>query len=315
MHGGFFLKEKGARFSGFPKTGIGYAIAAEFPRIQERFPGGIVNRFELLFAVRRLGVCLALTIFGCCLAAVAQIPSNPTAAQTAAQARAQAAAQARANAAQARENAAQARAAARAEKLQQKQQLATAKTTTTPSLAPPGKTAPAKTVSGTATPGTNGATSTVPRTAQTPGAQGPGGAGTVGSGTLTWATRVYTSTGCTHNGNSAVCTFTFVNQGNEANLAAGGELAGIQLVDDAHVPHRGNGAHFMDKYGTQQPRLIVAPGDSGTYVVVFPNVNPGVSSAEFHLRTQIVGGVSFAAAGAAQGTSALSTPRAKPATP
>ncbi len=135
---------------------------------------------------------------------------------------------------------------------------------------------------------------------------GTGGAA-VGSGTLAWGPRVYTSTGCTHNGNSAVCTFTFVNQGNGQTLSAGGagELSGIQLVDDAHVPHRWDGAHFLDKYGTQQPRLIVQPGDTGTYVVTFPNVNSQVSSAEFHLRNQIIGGITFsgaqstAAAGAA----------------
>jgi len=133
----------------------------------------------------------------------------------------------------------------------------------------------------------------LPRTTQT------GSAGAVGTGTLAWGTRVYSSTGCTHNGNSAVCTFTFVNQGNEANLAAGGagELSGIQLVDDAHVPHRWDGAYFMDKYGAQQRRLVVEPGDTGTYVVVFPNVNEHVVSAEFHLRNQVVGGISVGAAG------------------
>jgi len=141
-------------------------------------------------------------------------------------------------------------------------------------------------------PGNNKSTATTP--ANTAGTSGAA----VGSGTLAWGPRVYTSTGCTHNGNSAVCTFTFVNQGNEATLAAGGagELSGIQLVDDAHVPHRWDGAHFLDKYGTQQPRLIVQPGDTGTYVVTFPNVNSQVSSAEFHLRNQIIGGVTFSAA-------------------
>ena len=65
---------------------------------------------------------------------------------------------------------------------------------------------------------------------------------------------------------------------------------------DAHVPHRWDGAHFLDKYGTQQPRLIVQQGDAGTYVVTFPNVNSQVTSAEFHLRNQIIGGVTFSAA-------------------
>jgi hypothetical protein len=115
----------------------------------------------------------------------------------------------------------------------------------------------------------------------------------VGSGTLAWQTRVYSSTGCVHNGNSAVCTFTFSNQGNEATLVAGNELSGVQLVDDAHVPHHANAAHFLDKYGTQQPRLLVQAGDTGTYVLTFPDVNSQVTTGDFHLRQQIVGGVTF----------------------
>jgi len=136
-----------------------------------------------------------------------------------------------------------------------------------------------------------------PRTSTNPAApQRNMGSGTVGSGTLAWQTRVYSSSGCQHNGNSAECTFTFTNQGNEATLVAGAELQGVQLVDDAHVPHKADSAHFMDKYGSQQPRLLVQPGDTGTYVLTFPNVNPQVSSAEFHLRQQIVGGITFSAA-------------------
>ncbi len=138
-------------------------------------------------------------------------------------------------------------------------------------------------------------TQRMPAAAANP-ASGTGSSGTVGSGTLSWQTRVYSSSGCAHNGNSAVCTFTFVNQGNEATLTAGSELAGIQLVDDAHVPHRATQAHFLDKYGTQQPKLVLQPGDTGTYVVTFGNVNSQVSSADFHLRTQIVGGVTFSEA-------------------
>jgi hypothetical protein len=57
----------------------------------------------------------------------------------------------------------------------------------------------------------------------------------------------------------------------------------------------------MDKYGAQQRRLMVQPGDTGTYVVGFPNVNPKVSSAEFHLRDQMIGGIS------------VGTPESKPA--
>ncbi|MGB6721624.1 MAG: hypothetical protein WBE72_12570 [Terracidiphilus sp.] len=171
-------------------------------------------------------------------------------------------------------------------------------TTTTTPAATTALTRPS-TTAGTTTAGT----STTPRTAQTPASAS---SGTAGTGTLAWQTRVYTSTGCTHNGNSAVCTFTFVNQGNEATIAAGPEMSGIQLVDDAHVPHRANAAHFMDKYGEQQPRLLVQQGDTGTYVLVFPNVNPAVASGEFHLRQQIVGGISFSAAGTTSGTSASS---------
>jgi len=175
----------------------------------------------------------------------------------------------------------------------------------------------------TALPGTAASTTTTPAAAApayrpgnnkstaTPAANAPGtGGAAVGSGTLAWGPRVYSSTGCTHNGNSAVCTFTFVNQGNQATLSAGGagELSGIQLVDDAHVPHRWDGAHFLDKYGTQQTRLIVQPGDTGTYVVTFPNVNPQVASAEFHLRNQIIGGIAFS------GTQSTAQTAAAPAT-
>jgi len=221
-----------------------------------------------------------------------EIPLTPAqekaeAAREARQAAAQEAAQKRATAAQNRAAAAQAKAAAK----------------TTPTV-PAANTAAAKAATPT-TPATGANAATPPATASK--STGPG---TVGSGTLAWQTRVYRSTGCVHNGNSAVCTFTFANQGNEATLTAGSELAGIQLVDDAHVPHRADAAHFLDKYGTQQPRLLVQPGDSGTYVLTFPNVNSQVATGDFHLRQQIVGGVTFSsaasgAAGTAAGTSAL----------
>jgi len=189
---------------------------------------------------------------------------------------------------------AQARAAARAARLQQKQQ--TAATAVTPASS--SATIPPTATSGSSVPPS--AAPAQPRTTQS------GSSGAVGNGTLAWATRVYTPTGCVHNGNKAVCTFTFVNQGNAANLLAGnaGELAGIQLVDDAHVPHRWDSAYFMDKYGAQQRRRVVQPGDTGTYVVGFPNVNPNVSSAEFHLRDQMIGGISV---GAPQSKPAAST--------
>ena len=254
-------------------------------------------------------------ILSICMTAGGQVP-----AATSTQTRAQAAAQARANAAQARQNAAQARAAERAEKLQQRQQ-GTSNTARSTTQAGGGTATNARTSTSpaSATPAATNGSSALPRTTQTPATRSSAGtsggttngggttSGTAGAGTLAWATRVYTPTGCTHNGNSAVCTFTFVNQGNEATLAAGGELSGIQLVDDAHVPHRGNAAHFMDKYGDQQPRLIVQPGDTGTYVVVFPNVNSKVASAEFHLREQIIGGINVGATGGNTGTSSLSS--------
>jgi hypothetical protein len=161
----------------------------------------------------------------------------------------------------------------------------------------------------TARPTTTAGSTSTPATAAT--APKTGTAATVGSGTLAWQTRVYSSTGCVHEGNSAVCSFTFTNQGNAATLVAGGEMQGIQLVDDAHVPHKADSAHFLDKYGTQQPRLVVQPGDTGTYVLMFGNVNSQVSSGDFHLRQQIVGGVTFSSA--SSGTTAGTTTPAKAA--
>ena len=199
-----------------------------------------------------------------------------TPAQAAAQAKAQAAREAR-----------EARAAQKAQTV--------AKTTPVTPAAKPATATPATATPTAATAATPAASSALARTASA----GTGGsAGTVGTGTLAWGTRVYSSTGCVHNGNSAVCTFTFVNQGNAATLAAGGagELSGIQMVDDAHVPHRWDSAYFMDKYGAQQRRLLVQPGDTGTYVVTFPNVDAKVASAEFHLRQQIIGGITVGAA-------------------
>jgi len=207
---------------------------------------------------------------------------------------AQAAAQERAQAAQEKAQ------AAREARAAQKTQTAAKTNAATPAAIPTAATAATAATATTATPAPTappaaGASAT-PRTAQS--GTTSAASGTVGTGTLAWGTRVYSSTGCVHNGNSAVCTFSFVNQGNEATLAAGGagELSGIQLVDDAHVPHRWNSAYFMDKYGAQQQRLIVEPGDTGTYVVQFPNVNPKVAGAEFHLRQQIIGGITVGAA-------------------
>ena len=267
-----------------------------------------MNCAKPLPSARTFRVWMAPIILCICMTAGGQVPATTTT-----ETRAQAAAEARANAAQAR-------AAERAAKTQQKQQGAStnAKTSTPPGAGTP-TTARTPTSPASTTPATANNSSTAPRTTQTPATQSSTGTsgGAVGTGTLAWATRVYTSTGCVHNGNSAVCTFTFVNQGNEANLVAGGggELAGIQLVDDAHVPHRGSAAHFMDKYGDQQPRLIVQTGDTGTYVVVFPNVNPKVASAEFHLREQIIGAINVGATGGNSGSSSLSSAKTGPGTP
>ncbi|MGO9492826.1 MAG: hypothetical protein ACLPZY_11125 [Terracidiphilus sp.] len=268
---------------------------------------------------------MAVIVLSICASAGAQTPSSgstTTSALTPAQQRAQerAAQQAAAKqAAEAKRQAAQQAAEARREAAQQAAQNRKAGTTagaTAATTQRPGTTAtngattlPATAATTTSTPAAAGAAyrpgNNKSATTSPANAAGTGGAA-VGSGTLAWGPRVYTSTGCTHNGNSAVCTFTFVNQGNEATLSAGGagELSGIQLVDDAHVPHRWDGAHFLDKYGTQQPRLIVQQGDTGTYVVTFPNVNPQVTSAEFHLRNQIIGGVTFSGA---QSTAAAGT--------
>ncbi len=134
----------------------------------------------------------------------------------------------------------------------------------------------------------------VPATGSSAAPTTQGAAPAADRGTLSWGTRVYNPVSCAHNGTHAACTFTFVNQGNGATLRAGngGEMAGISLVDDAHVPHKWDGAYFVDKYGSQQPTLFVEKGDSGTYLINFPNVDPRVVSAEFHLRNQVVGGVS-----------------------
>jgi len=221
-------------------------------------PGGIVNRLHHSSSLKLAIACtLALVLAASFPAGAQTAPATPP--LTPAQQRAQAAKAARQAAAQ---QAAQNRATAA-------QNRAAAKTT-----APNNATNPLTTpTTQSGAPGRNG---TVPGTTNSGTTTNPAaaqrnvGSGTVGSGTLAWGTRVYSSTGCQHNGNSAVCSFSFTNQGNEANLVAGQELQGIQLVDDAHVPHRADTAHFMDKYGTQQPRLMVQPGDTGTYVVTFP---------------------------------------------
>jgi hypothetical protein len=269
----------------------------------------------------RIAAVLGIALI-CCLAGTAQTtttatPSAPlTPAQERAQARAaqQAAAkQAAAEKQAAAKQAAAEKQAAAKEAAAEKRGAATNTAATTKSANAVGNGASKAVSTSTAastTTGTTGKSGTA--TSSTSSAAKAGTSGTVGTGALAWGPRVYSSTGCTHNGNSAVCTFTFVNQGNESTVVAGGagELSGIQLVDDAHVPHRWASAHFLDKYGTQQPRLLLQPGDTGTYVVTFGDVNPQVSSAEFHLRGQIVGGITF---GGAQSATAGSPGAASPA--
>jgi hypothetical protein len=223
------------------------------------------------------------------------------AAREARQAAQQQAAQNRAIAAQNRAAAAQARTAAK-----------TTPTTAVPAANTLATSAAKSTTSAPTATGTTPTTSGTGANAATPPttASKATGSNTVGSGTLAWQTRVYRSTGCVHNGNTAECTFTFANQGNEATLIATNEMAGLQLVDDAHVPHRSVDPHFLDKYGTQQTRLVVQPGDSGTYVVSFSDVNSQVTTADFHLRQQIVGGVTFSsdASGTKNETAGTSAP-------
>jgi hypothetical protein len=262
-----------------------------------------MNRLYTWMPTPNRAAWMAAIVVAACLSAGAQ--STTTTTLTPAQQKAQARAAQQAAAKQAAEEKRQAAQQAAEEKRQAAQQAAQNKKAGTTTAATAATTQrPATTATNATTlPATGTSAATSPTAAYRPGnnksptTTGAGGAA-VGTGTLAWGPRVYTSTGCTHNGNSAVCTFTFVNQGNEATLTAGGagELSGIQLVDDAHVPHRWDGAHFMDKYGAQQPRLLVQQGDTGTYVVTFPNVNSQVSSAEFHLRNQIIGGVTFSAA-------------------
>ncbi len=249
-------------------------------------------RVRLLHLVSLILIALA-SLVTATAQTTAPIPLTPAqqkaeAAREAHQAAAQQAAQKRAAAAQAR---------------------AAAKSTpagTVPAANTAGKTIPGAATSA-ANPAATGASAATPPATVSKAT----GSGSVGSGTLAWQTRVYRSTGCVHNGNSAICTFTFANQGNEATLVAGSEMAGIQLVDDAHVPHHADSAHFLDKYGTQQPRLLVQPGDSGTYVITFPDVNSQVTTGDFHLRQQIVGGVTFS--NAASGATAAATGTSAPA--
>jgi hypothetical protein len=131
-----------------------------------------------------------------------------------------------------------------------------------------------------------------------PAAGGPAAATPVAAssgGYLTFYTRLYTPNGCSHNGNLAVCSFTVVNRGNDATINAGGgpygELGNLQFIDDAHVPHGPQGKYFIDKYGTRQGSMVLAAGQTATFLVEFPNVNPAVTSGDFQFGTQFLTGI------------------------
>jgi len=115
---------------------------------------------------------------------------------------------------------------------------------------------------------------------------------TYAAGTLQYGQRVYYPQGCVHNGNRAVCSFTFVNQGQAITVnagIAGSELTGISFVDNGHVPHAPDSAYFIDPFGSQRNQLFLNKNDTGLMTVEFKDVDPAVTSGEFHLRDQIIG--------------------------
>jgi hypothetical protein len=140
------------------------------------------------------------------------------------------------------------------------------------------------------------------------------GGSTADKGTLTQGNVVFSSAGCVHNGTKAVCTFTFVNQGNAGNMIGVSTLAGAQFVDDAHVPHRSDSRYYLDKYGTRQARLYANAGDTGTFVAEYTNVDARVTTGEFHLRDQVIGGITVSAPGSSTSqASGRSAPQPAPA--
>ena len=117
------------------------------------------------------------------------------------------------------------------------------------------------------------------------------------AGTLQYGQRVYYPQGCVHNGNRAVCSFTFVNQGQAITVnagIAGSELTGISFVDNGHVPHAPDAAYFIDPFGSQRNQLFLNKNDTGLMTVEFKDVDPAVTSGEFHLRDQIIGRIAVA---------------------
>jgi hypothetical protein len=110
-------------------------------------------------------------------------------------------------------------------------------------------------------------------------------------GELDFGTRQYYPQGCSHNGNTAVCTFVFVQQGQSEAIHIGWELRGIQFVDDSHVPHNPSAAYFVDNYGARQNNMSVNRGDQGTMMVEFSQVDPQVASGSFTIGQQLIGGI------------------------
>jgi hypothetical protein len=131
-------------------------------------------------------------------------------------------------------------------------------------------------------------------------------------GELNFGTRQYYPQGCTHNGNTAVCTFVFVQQAptQPIHIGWGGELSGIQLVDDSHVPHNPSSAYFVDNYGAKQMNMTVNRGDQGTMMVEFAQVDPRVASCGFTLGQQALTNIPVSAGTGAGGA----TPAAAPPT-
>ena len=121
-------------------------------------------------------------------------------------------------------------------------------------------------------------------------------------GELDFGTRQYYPQGCTHSGNTAVCTFVFVQQGQTQPIHVGwnGELAGIQFVDDSHVPHNPSNAYFVDNYGGRQTNMTVNRGDQGTMMIEFAQVDPQVGSGGFTMGQQALSGIPVGQGGGGQ---------------
>ena len=148
-------------------------------------------------------------------------------------------------------------------------------------------------------------------------------------GELDFGTRQYYPQGCTHSGNTAVCTFVFVQQGQTQpiHIGWGGELSGIQFVDDSHVPHNPSNAYFVDNYGARQTNMTVSRGDQGTMMVEFAQVDPQVQTGTFTIAQQVIGGIPVGQGGGGQLGSAntlagmggapagAATPAARPGAP